>query len=105
MRRSKRLGFLSFLSGIFAIGAAAAAVQLRAIFNPATGAVLAWLEKIGLVKHSQIGGPSVSEAGFFSVNDENAILWLMCIAVFFAVAAMVLSVVAEWRHEPSLFLS
>jgi hypothetical protein len=60
---------------------------------------------MGLVRHSSTGEPSLTEASIFAVNDENALVFLTSLAVALAVVGMVLALIAEYRREPTLYLS
>jgi hypothetical protein len=82
---------------------AATAAYLRSV--PVSGASLAWLTKMGLVRHASTSEPSITEASIFAVNDENALLFLISLSVVLAAIAMVLALVAEYRREPTLYLS
>ena len=105
MRIRHRLGLLATLSGTLALCVAAAGWTLRAAHNPAEGAVLAWLGRMGAVRQPAARVATLSQAGWFSVNDVNAIVWLLAAAVLLAVAAMGLAVAAEWRRESTLWLA
>lgn len=99
----RRLSVASFLLGAMAAGMAATAAYLRSI--PPSDASLTWLTKMGLVKHRSTGEPSITEASIFAVNDENALLFLASLSLVLAALAMVLALVAEYRREPTLYLS
>jgi len=60
---------------------------------------------MGLVKQSSSGEASLTEASIFALNDGNALVFLMSLAVFLAAAAMVVALIAEYRREPTLYLS
>ncbi|MBI2307907.1 MAG: hypothetical protein HYU78_11460 [Rhodocyclales bacterium] len=105
MPRTKRIGLISFFVGVLAICLATSAIHMKASHNPAGGVVLAWLAKIGVVQQTVSTTASLSEASVFSINDENALQWLLFSAVASSVLAMVVAVVAELRREHTLFLS
>lgn len=94
--------------------------------------ILGWLDRLGFVKQppaetpsvivvelpargipgvaperivSISGAPEMSDAGHFAINDENAILFLLTLSIVLALIAMVTAVWAEYRREPTLFLS
>jgi hypothetical protein len=125
MRRPKRVDLVALLCGAVAILLAGAAVHMRSIRVPGSGAVLTWLDKLGLVKQPPPKAPSVvvldlpsserlvgvsgvpalSDSGPFAVNDENAIVFLLVLSVTLALVAMAVAVWAEHRREPTLYLS
>lgn len=47
----------------------------------------------------------MSDAGYFAINDENAILLLFASSIALALAAMLVAIWAEYRKEPTLYLS
>jgi hypothetical protein len=101
----RRLSVASLLIGALSAGMAASVAYLRSVHVPGSGESLRWLTKMGLVKHSSSSEPSITEASMFAVNDENALLLLTSLAIVLAVAAMALALVAEYRREPTLYLS
>ncbi len=102
---ASRRGPVSLVLGAIAVATAATATYARSVHIPASGVVLNWLSRIGLVQERATAVPSVSDPGIFAVNDENALTLLTSVAVFFAAAAIVAALIAEWRREPTLYLS
>ena len=125
MRRPRRVDVVSLLSGVTAIPLASTGVYLRSIRVPGSGSVLSWLDKLGLVRQPppeapsvivfdlpsherlvSVGGvPEMSDPGAFPINDENAIVFLLGLGVTLALVAMSSAVWAEYRREPTLYLS
>jgi hypothetical protein len=101
----RRLSVASFFAGMIAAGMAGTAGYARSV-NYNTGMSLNWLTKMGLVKQPSAGGEaSITETSIFAINDENALVFLTSLAIVCAVAAMALALVAEYRREPTLYLS
>src|SRR5688500_14771379 len=96
---------ITAISWTVAVGMAASAVHLRSAHDPSIGASLMWLAKMGLVKEPVISEPYLAEASIFAVNDANALVFLTATAMVLAGVAMVLAFVAEYRREPTLYLS
>jgi hypothetical protein len=125
MRRPKRIDLVSLLSGVAAVPLASTGVYLRSVRVPGSGTILTWLDKLGLVRQSppeapsvivfdlpsherlvSVGGvPEMSDPGRFPVNDESAIVFLLAVGVALALVAMSSAVWAEYRREPTLYLS
>jgi len=134
MASSNRLGLFSLFCGTLAIPTAIIAAYLQSIKIPGTGMVLDWLEKIGLVSTPEVpapviyiiesiapdlakiglargqtiavsGAPEMREMSLFAINDENAILFLFFISVLLAALAISAALWAEYRREPTIFLS
>lgn len=132
MARSKRLALLSLVSGTLAIPFAVVGTYLQSIRGSGSGVLLIWLEKLGVVKEptpvdpsitifhfpslgslgaargpavNVTGAPAMSEAGYFSINDENAIAFVVALGIVLGLVAMVTALWAEYRREPSLYLS
>lgn len=130
--RSKRIAWVSLLSGALAVPLASLAVYLRSVRIPGSFKILSWLDSLGLVKQPareaphaivielplrgisgaasdgtvSMGGVSeMSDAGYFAINDENAILLLFASSIALALAAMLVAIWAEYRKEPTLYLS
>jgi hypothetical protein len=101
----RRLSVASFFAGMTAAGMAATAAYAHSV-NYNTGMSLNWLTKMGLVTQPSTGGEaSITETSIFAINDENALVFLTSLAIVLAVAAMALALVAEYRREPTLYLS
>jgi len=132
MRRPKRLDLFSLVIGILAVALGSFAVHLRSIRVPGAGNVLNWLDRLGLVNHAAprtpsviafdlpspgtpaieagrvvavTGVPELSDAGYLPINDDTALLGLFALVVILALAAMFTAVWAEFRHQPTLYLS
>lgn len=130
--RSKRIAWVSLLSGALAVPLASLAVYLRSVRIPGSFKILSWLDSLGLVKQPareaphaivielplrgisgaasdgtvSMGGVSeMFDAGYFAINDENAILLLFASSIALALAAMLVAIWAEYRKEPTLYLS
>lgn len=130
--RSKRIAWVSLLSGALAVALASLAVHLRSVRIPGSFKILSWLDSLGLVKQpareaphaivielplrgipgaasertASMGGVSeMTDAGYFAINDENAILLLFASSIALALAAMLVAIWAEYRKEPTLYLS
>ncbi len=128
----KRIDFLSFISGALAIPAAFVVTYLRSIHDSSSGLVLGWLETWGFVNepahvkpsvsvlqfpsldkfgvfHEPVvivaGAPEMSDPGYFSINDENAIVFLIAASVLLGLVAMATALWAEYRRKPTLYLS
>jgi hypothetical protein len=101
----RRLSLTSFLVGVFAVFLTATATYVRSMQIPGRSVSLDWLTKIGLVEQSRTGESSLTEASIFAINDENALVFLMSSAVLLAAVAMVIALIAEYRREPTLYLS
>ena len=83
----------------------ASAVYLRSVPDPGSGASLIWLTKMGLVNQFSEGERSLTTTSIFVVNDENALIFLTSLAVILSCVALILAFIAEWRREPTLYLS
>src|SRR4051812_26358281 len=100
-----RLALISFFTGATAVVTAASATYARSVHIPGSGVALEWLTRMGFVKQRPTSEPAVTEASIFSVNDENALVLLAALAILLAVAALIIALVAEYRREPTLYLS
>lgn len=115
MRRPKRVDLVSLLSGVLATPLAGLAVHLRSTWGPGSARILDWLDRIGVVKKPPQGVPSIividlpsrgtsgissdqivsvvgasemSDAGYFAINDGNAIVFLVALSVALALIGM-----------------
>ena len=100
-----RLGLSSILFGALAVPTAFAAVYARSSHYPGSGVVLQWMESLGLVNPPTNGIVTLSERSIFALNDNNGITLLFTTAIMFAVASMGCALLAEYRREPTLYLS
>jgi len=132
MALRKRFGLLSLLVGAFAIPIAMIATYLQSVLGPGTGAVLQWLDRMGVVSQSDIpaplvqalslfpdleklglvkpvvfvsGVPEMTEISAFSLNDGRAISMLLALSVVLALVSIGAVLLAEYRREPTLFPS
>ena len=79
------------------------AVHLSAAHH-AWGAVLNWLDIMGIVRYNPSGEPSLTAASIYSINDRNAIGWLFFWASFLSLMAVVYALIAEYFREPTLYV-
>lgn len=108
MARSKRVDLFSMLCGMLAIPLATVSIYLRSIHVPGTGVVLGWLDTLGLVNGpalSVTSAPEMTETGYFSINDENALVLLVAISIALGLVAMAAALWAEYRRKPNLYFS
>ena len=95
----------SLVLGGIALACTATASHWHSFINVRRGAVLDWLDALGLVRQAQPEAfNSISSPGFLSFHDEKALVLLYLIGIVMAVGAIVLALVAEWRKESSLYL-
>lgn len=100
-----RLGLSSLLLGALAVPTAFAAVYARTSHIPGSGVILQWMERLGLVNQPTNGIDTLSESSMFAINDQNGITLLFAVAIVCAVVSICCALLAEYRHEPTLYLS
>jgi hypothetical protein len=117
---------------VLATPLAGLSVHLQSNWGPGSARILDWLDSIGVVKKSPpevpsiividlpsrgtsgipseqivsvVGASEMSDAGYFAINDGNAIGFLVALSVVLALIAMAAAIWAEHRREPTLYLS
>ena len=117
MRRARRtdavtddghspLGVASFFLGAASIVVVVVVAQLQLYMGAVTSVLLRTLDRIGLVKAPEPGTPIVFEAiRVFSLTDKSVLALLLWNGVAWAVGACALALVAEAKHERTLYLS
>jgi hypothetical protein len=91
--------------GVLGLIATIEAEYLRVAHDPRGGAILRFLDRLGLVKNEPHSVAIITSSSVFSINDSTAILWLFAYGVYLAIIAFFFSLLAEYRHEETLYLS
>jgi len=105
MRSGRLFGAFSGAFGIAGVLAAISAEYLRSVHDPHDGAVLRFLDKLGLVAHDLSTPASMTAVTVYSINDTNAIIWLYAFATYLGGSALLFSLLAEYHREEKLELS
>ncbi len=101
----RRPGVISIFLGALAVPIAFAATHASRSHIPGSGAILQRMDNMGLVKQPINGVETLSETSLFAINDQNGINLLFAAAIALAVASMGCALLAEYRREPTLYLS
>ncbi|MFZ2269112.1 MAG: hypothetical protein WAV95_16165 [Azonexus sp.] len=132
MALRKRFGLLSLLVGVFALPVAMIASYLQSLLGSGSGAVLQWLDRMGVVSQSDMpaplvqvlslfpdleklglvkpvvfvsGVPEMTEISVFSLNDGRAMSLLLVLSVLLSLVAIGAALWAEYRRESTAFAS
>jgi hypothetical protein len=94
------------LSGVLALVCGVGAWHAARVRMPGSGVLLNWLDEHGLVRAPDMQRQvEVGNPGVILITDGGAIEWLLIYSLWFAMAAMLLALRAEFKREDTLLLS
>ena len=100
-----RFGLTSLVLGGLAVPVAFSAEYARTSHIPGSGVILQWMASMDLVRQAPNSIATLSETSIFAINDQNAISLLLATAIILSVSSMGCALFAEFRREPTLYLS